>query len=208
MATKPPPSKAKYTHQRLSALTFNSSARMLGITTNDAISARCKANMPALRRSNVGSINRLAICRISAKVSRLRCSATTRGTKTRNTRIPIKPNNAVTQKMPDRPMDAAINGPRIIARIKDKPMLAPIVAIALVRFSSAVRSATIAIRVLAIAPIPCSARPIMSPCMLSANAATTLPRTNINSPPTITGERPILSDRRPRGICKRAWVNP
>ena len=74
------------------------------------------------------------------------------------------------------------------------------VAMALVRFCSAVKSVTKAIRVLAIAPVPCSARPTTTPIADSDKAATTLPITKSARPPKITGLRPILSDNKPNGI--------
>ena len=81
-------------------------------------------------------------------------------------------------------------------------------AIALVRCSSRVRSATSAITVLAIAPAPCRVRPRMIPSTLSAMPATTLPRANSASPPMMIGLRPTWSDNQPKGICNSAWVSP
>ena len=83
---------------------------------------------------------------------------------------------------------------------KATPILAPTAAIALVRFSSVVRSDKSAIMVLATAPVPCSARPAIKPHMESAIAATILPAMKSSIPPIMTGFRPILSDKKPRGI--------
>ena len=122
--------------------------------------------------------------------------------------IPLMASNAVNQKTPARSLRDATSGPSTKANIKETPMLAPTSAIALVRCSSRVKSATIAITVLAIAPAPCSRRPSTIPSMLSAIAATTLPRANSSRPPTITGLRPTLSDNHPRGTCNSACMRP
>ena len=59
--------------------------------------------------------------------------------------------------------------------MKAKPMVMPMMAMALVRCSSRVRSAASAMTAAATAPLPCSARPAITPQMLSDIAATTLP---------------------------------
>ena len=160
--------------------------------------------MPKLRRIKFGSLNNPFICRVSAIDSRLRLMEAALGTKKKATKTPITPSNAVAQKTPESPKLAVKTGPSIIASIKEKPMLPPIAAMALERFCSTVKSATKAINVLAIAPVPCKARPTTNPAIVSASAATTLPAININKPPIITGWRPIRSERRPRGICSIA----
>ena len=84
----------------------------------------------------------------------------------------------------------------------------PISAIALVRLDSRVESATSAMTAAAIAPLPCSARPMMMPVMLSDMAATTLPSAKSTRPPMMTGLRPMRSDSIPKGICSSACVRP
>ena len=91
---------------------------------------------------------------------------------------------------------------------KDKPIIIPIDAIAFVRFSSQVKSATNAKQVLPIAPEPCIALPAITPQIEVDNAATILPNTNNSSPMAITGFRPIRSDKAPKGNWKQACVKP
>ena len=81
-------------------------------------------------------------------------------------------------------------------------MVMPTMAIALVRFSSLVRSATSARITEPTAPAPCSTRPTMTPPIEVESAATALPIAKTISPTTIIGLRPNLSDSRPNGICK------
>ncbi|MOA34737.1 hypothetical protein D3C78_1561340 [compost metagenome] len=87
-------------------------------------------------------------------------------------------------------------------------MLMPIIAIALVRCCSRVRSDSIAITAAEIAPAPCSTRPAITPQMVSAFAASAAPAAKISRPTTITGRRPMRSERVPKGICRMAWVRP
>ncbi|MCY1458774.1 hypothetical protein D9M71_761870 [compost metagenome] len=61
-------------------------------------------------------------------------------------------------------------------------MVMPIMAMALVRCCSRVRSDSKAITAAEIAPAPCRMRPAMTPQMLSALAASRLPRANTISP--------------------------
>ena len=92
--------------------------------------------------------------------------------------------------------------------MKAPPMLMPMVAITRVRTSSRDKSAARAMTAAATAPLPCRARPRITPWMVSAPAATTLPRAKINIPPTMTGLRPMRSESSPKGICNSAWVSP
>ena len=87
-------------------------------------------------------------------------------------------------------------------------MVMPTMAIALVRFSSVVRSATSARITEPTAPAPCSARPKMTPPIEVDIAATALPMPNRISPKTIMGLRPNRSDSRPKGICNSPWRQP
>jgi hypothetical protein len=73
----------------------------------------------------------------------------------------------VTAKMPAIPTCAASTGAGTSDSANIRPMLAPTSAIALVRTSSRVRSASIAVTAADTAPAPCSARPMTS----SASAA-------------------------------------
>jgi hypothetical protein len=87
-------------------------------------------------------------------------------------------------------------------------MLAPIMAIALVRCSSRARSAASAITAAAMAPLPCTTRPRMMPAMESVEDAMTLPSVNTMRPPANTGLQPKRSDSMPTGICSTACHRP
>ena len=87
-------------------------------------------------------------------------------------------------------------------------MLMPMVAMARVRTSSRVRSAARAMTAAAMAPLPWITRPTMTPSMLLASAATTLPRANRARPAKITGLRPMRSESMPKGMPSIAWVRP
>ena len=69
----------------------------------------------------------------------------------------------VTQNSPDIPTKVVSHGPRLNATTKDTPILMPMVAMALVRFSSRVTSASSAITTADTAPAPAIARPMITP---------------------------------------------
>ena len=83
------------------------------------------------------------------------------------------------------------------------PIVTPTIAIAFVRLSSLVRSATNARITEPTAPEPCTTRPMITPSMEVEDAATALPIAKSKSPNIIMVLRPILSDRMPKGICSR-----
>ena len=99
-------------------------------------------------------------------------------------------------------------GPVTSAIMNEEPMVTPTIAIALVRFCSEVRSATVARITEPTAPAPCKARPAITPSIEPETAATALPAPKITSPDTIMILRPILSDSMPKGICKSPWLRP
>jgi len=105
-------------------------------------------------------------------------------------------------------MNVARIGPVTSATMKEPPMVMPTMAIALVRFSSVVRSATSARITEPTAPEPCSTRPKMTPPIEVESAATALPSANRRRPTTIIGLRPNRSDNSPNGICNRPWLSP
>ena len=115
---------------------------------------------------------------------------------------------AVSQKMPGTPSAWPSTGPATIETMNDTPMVMPIIAIALVRCSSRVRSAVSAMMAAATAPEPCTTRPMSTPVMESDIAAITLPMANSSMPAAITGLRPTLSLSMPNGICNSACVRP
>ena len=69
---------------------------------------------------------------------------------------------------------------------KLRPIEPPMIAIALARCSSRVRSAAKAVTGAEIAPAPCIARPRMTHWMSDAHAATKLPSAKSSKPITIT----------------------
>ena len=139
-----------------------------------------------------------------------RCTRRRGGVGTTNTvmAMPTIASPTISQKMPSTAMKRATIGPATSAIMKEKPMEMPTIAIALVRFSSCVRSATSARITEPTAPAPCSTRPMMTPPIEVDIAATALPSANRSSPSTIMVLRPNLSDRRPKGICNRPWLRP
>ncbi|MNR00389.1 hypothetical protein D3C85_1161600 [compost metagenome] len=115
---------------------------------------------------------------------------------------------AMSQKRPDNPTAWVIRGPVTMAMAKVMPKLTPMKAMALVRFCSRVRSDRSAMTAAEMAPLPCRARPTITPQMESLRAAMTLPAANISRPPTMRGLRPMRSESSPKGIWNRAWVMP
>ena len=150
----------------------------------------------------------------SCKRSRLGCTPGSRtmrcgaGTTQMTTAAAAIASTIVSQNRPLTPTHRSTTGPAISAIRKEAPILIPTSAIALVRCCSRVRSARRASTTAAIAPLPCNARPSTTPVMVSAIAATTLPRAKIASPITISGFRPKRSESMPNGIWNKAWVRP
>jgi hypothetical protein len=70
---------------------------------------------------------------------------------------------AMSQKRPDKPRAWVMRGPVTMAMAKVMPKLTPMKAIALVRFCSRVRSDRSAMTAAEMAPLPCRARPTMTP---------------------------------------------
>ena len=70
---------------------------------------------------------------------------------------------AVNQNRPLKPKASATIGPKTIAKVNDKPINIPMVAITFGRCSSRLKSAANANTALAIAPVPCNARPKTTP---------------------------------------------
>jgi hypothetical protein len=114
----------------------------------------------------------------------------------------------VSAKIPAKPMPAASSGANTSESANMSAMLAPTMAMALVRTPSRVTSAKNAVTAAEMAPAPCTARPMVSQVRSGAQAAIPLPRANSNRPATMVGLRPKRSDARPNGICKNACVRP
>ena len=180
----------------------------LGNTTKMVVNVKCNSNTPAFKRANCGCLISFLISLKLASVSPLGALLTALGTKNVIIKIPHTASIAVSQKTPATPHDAATIGPNNIAKAKLMPMLIPITAITLGRCSSRLKSLANASKALAIAPMPCNARPTVTIWIDSANAAMTEPIANTTKPPIITFLRPILSDKRPIGICNTACVRP
>ena len=70
---------------------------------------------------------------------------------------------AINQNKPLKPNACATMGPIIIATVNDTPINIPIVAMTFGRCSSRLKSAAKANIALAIAPMPCKARPSTTP---------------------------------------------
>ena len=73
-------------------------------------------------------------------------------------------------KIPGTPIHLSSTGPITRARAKLSPMVAPIEAMALVRCSSRVRSASSAETTAETAPAPCITRPMMTPLIVLAGS--------------------------------------
>ena len=179
-----------------------------GTTRKLAVSMACSAKMPKSSRSNSPLRSTAPI--IPGTVSASRCTRTRRGVGTTNwvMAMPTSASPTISQKMPATPMKRATIGPAMIATMKEAPIEMPTVAMALVRCSSRVRSATSARITEPTAPEPCSARPMMTPPIEVDIAATALPSANSSSPNTIITLRPTRSDNSPNGICSRPWLRP
>ncbi|MCY1443586.1 hypothetical protein D9M71_600100 [compost metagenome] len=104
------------------------------------------------------------------------------GTTKAISRMPTRASPAVARNNPDKPKALVSNGPTTMATANDRPMLMPIMAMALVRCCSRVRSDSSAMTAAEIAPAPCRIRPAITPQMESAWAANTLPRAKTTSP--------------------------
>ena len=78
-------------------------------------------------------------------------------------RIAANPITVVTQNSPEIPTRPVSHGPKLKATTKDMHILIPITAMAFMRFSSRVTSASKAITTADTAPPPAMARPIITP---------------------------------------------
>jgi len=122
--------------------------------------------------------------------------------------MPASASRPVSTNRPLSPMRALSAGASTSDTANISPMLPPTSAMALVRTSSRVWSASKAVTAAEIAPAPCSARPASSQFRSGAAAARKLPSANTSSPATITRLRPSRSEASPKGICSSACVSP
>ena len=104
------------------------------------------------------------------------------------------------RKIPDSPTQPASIGARTREMANIRAMLAPTMAMALVRTLSRVTSARKAVTAAEMAPAPCTARPTASQVRSGAQAAMALPSANTSKPVTMVGLRPNRSEASPNGI--------
>src|SRR5690625_2335362 len=139
--------------------------------TKKVISTACSTNTPPLRCHNPA----LPITARNAERSApMACPLGSKsGTPhTANSRHK-KPNKLITQNSPESPNCPTITGEITKDKAKDKPMDMPIMAMARVRTSGRVASATQALMAADTAPPPSQLRPPITPPTACANAATT-----------------------------------
>ena len=130
-------------HPIVAALEMSSVPRNRpGTSRKLAVSMACSAKMPISSRSS--SLLRSTEPIKPGTVSASRWKLSRRGLGTTNCVIamPTAASATISQKMPATPMKCAAIGPATSATMKEAPMVMPTMAMALVRFSSAVRSAT------------------------------------------------------------------
>ncbi|MNE49386.1 hypothetical protein D3C80_1439010 [compost metagenome] len=172
----------RYTHQCSSFGRPPRSTKASGNAMKLAIRMACSTKMPTSRRSRSGW-RRVGISACLATPDSRCCRAPWDGGTTKAMiAIPTTAMAAVARNSPDRPKARVTSGPTTMATANDKPMLMPIMAMALVRCCSRVRSESKAMTAAEIAPAPCRMRPAITPQIESAWAASTLPRAKITSP--------------------------
>src|SRR5690606_27147628 len=101
-----------------------------------------------------------------------------------------KASRLIAQKRPDSPKAPTIMGDSTSEAAKDSPIDAPTIAMARVRTSGRVASATHAVMAAETAPRPCKVRPAMIQFTFSAKAQMMPPTTKSTMPATITVRRP------------------
>ena len=204
MTTKEPITAGRYTSQWwfLSSPACTSS---MGTTIHMASCTACSTNTLTLSRSMSGWRSTAAS---EPPTAWPLCSGGSSGTIRYRPAMASRASTATSQNMPDRPMSASSSGERISATENTRPMLPPMMAMALVRTASRVRSASRAVTAADTAPAPCRARPQSRPSSEVASAATALPMAKTTSPSVIMRLRPKRSDAMPKGSCSTAWVRP
>ena len=174
------------------------------MATHMASCTACSTNTPTSSRSKAGWLS------TSARLPRGRftCCAGSGGTHQITTAMPASASDPVKANSPPRPTCAASSGASTRDSANIRAMLAPTSAMALVRTSSRVVSASKAVTAAEMAPAPCSERPKISQVRSGAQVATKLPSANTSRPNTMTFLRPSQSEAMPKGICKMPWVRP
>ena len=124
------------------------------------------------------------------------------------TPTPSSASAPVNQNSPEKPIQTVSTGATTKDRANISAMLLPNQAMARVRTSSRVKSASMAVTAADTAPAPCKLRP-NSRCVRSvAAAAQKLPKAKTIRPSTITRLRPKRSEAMPNGNCNRPCVSP
>ncbi len=162
------------------------------------------AKMPTFRRRSSGS--RSTAVNATALAERF-CSGAS-GTTQRTTANAASARYPVRAKTPGTPIILSRNGAATSEIANTAPMDTPMIAIALVRCDSRVRSATIAIATAETAPAPCTTRPAIIAQGLSEAAQRKLPAANSASPTYSRGFLPWRSESHPNGICRMPCVSP
>ena len=174
------------------------------MATHMAICTACNTNTPTLRRSKPG----LRSTQLKPRRPGSFCSEGSAGTHQRMTATPPRASTAVRPNKPGKPAQAASTGANTRDTANINPILPPTSAMALVRTTSRVWSASKAVTAADTAPAPCKARPSIKPFRSVAKAAHTLPAENNTKPSMITRLRPQRSDATPKGICRTPCVSP
>jgi hypothetical protein len=128
------------------------------------------------------------------------CAMGTTGTTKAAISKHTKPSKLMAQNRPDNPNSPTSTGDNTSDAANDRPIDPPTMAMARVRTSGRVASATQAVMAADTAPTPCMTRPTVTPSTEPARAHTTPPRMNRAMPNRITGRRPKRSDAMPSGI--------
>ncbi|MNI57033.1 hypothetical protein D3C73_1120690 [compost metagenome] len=182
MAKKEISNAVRYTHQccSLGSPAFSTSAS--GKATKLDINIACNTKIPRSSRSRSGCLS-VGINAWRATPDSRCCNVPVeRGTMNMTITMPSSAMPPVARNNPDRPKARVSNGPTTMATANDRPMVMPIMAMALVRCCSRVRSDNKAMTAAEIAPAPCRIRPAITPQIESALAASTLPRANTIRP--------------------------
>gem|GEM_PF-3580455 len=142
------------------------------------MSTECSVKMPKSSRSSSG--RRSTPEKAGAAGERLASGAS--GTRPQATTMAAIARPPVIAKMPWMPTHCAREGAATNDTAKAAPIVEPMIAIALLRWVSRVRSAAKAIATPEIAPTPCSTRPAIIPPGVALDAHTKLPAAMAASP--------------------------
>ena len=197
----------RYTFQWPALAMPRSVTSACGTERNVAVMMKCSANTPAYSGMSVGR-RASSSSPESERDSFPPVRGGSAGTAKPSSARPLIAITSISVKMPGTPIAASSTGASTSASTNDRPMLAPITAMARVRTSGRVRSASSADTAAETAPAPCTQRAMASMVTVCASAPISDPAANSASPTAMTGLRPKRSDQRPNGICSSACVRP